>query len=379
MYMTEKNEKRKYMRNYISRLHIKSFRGIKDLVLDDLQPINILTGDNNSGKNSVLEVIQSFENPGSFQSWKNILRKNQRVSQRNGITYYEGFYDLFDINEEPKTVEYTMDLLCEQKKNVVLSARESEEELSEKEIAKIQGLTTLRGEDDEGIERIQSISKLEMDIEINHQKKAETAVYEGQLNFLPGTYGKKTEHTIVYISPVRHAEGFIYLGKMLDQPELYEQMLQVLKEYDEDIISINFDTVNSYHYGTYKILSKSHKKALPLDLYGDGMKKAVLLMSAVIAAKDGILLLDEFETAIHTSAMSKTFKWILETCIKLNVQVFLTSHSKEAIDKLLKCSPLCKKKMAVYTLYKHTDRMSVRRLDGEKAVEAQDDMGLELR
>ena len=32
------------------------------------------------------------------------------------------------------------------------------------------------------------------------------------------------------------------------------------------------------------------------------MKKAILLMSAVIAAKDGILLLDEFETAIHTSA-----------------------------------------------------------------------------
>lgn len=26
------------MRNYISRLHIKSFRGIKDLELDDLQP-----------------------------------------------------------------------------------------------------------------------------------------------------------------------------------------------------------------------------------------------------------------------------------------------------------------------------------------------------
>ena len=40
-------------------------------------------------------------------------------------------------------------------------------------------------------------------------------------------------------------------------------------------------------------------------------------MSAVIAAKDGILLLDEFETAIHTSAMNKTFKWIIESCKKI--------------------------------------------------------------
>lgn len=74
-------------------------------------------------------------------------------------------------------------------------------------------------------------------------------------------------------------------------------------------------------------------------MYGDGMKKAILLMSAVVKAKNGILLLDEFETAIHTSAMNKTFHWILRTCRKLNVQVFLTSHSKEAIDKVLKCAP----------------------------------------
>lgn len=47
------------------------------------------------------------------------------------------------------------------------------------------------------------------------------------------------------------------------------------------------------------------------------MKKAILLMSAVIRAKDGVLLLDEFETAIHTSAMEKTFKWILQTCKKI--------------------------------------------------------------
>lgn len=102
-------------------------------------------------------------------------------------------------------------------------------------------------------------------------------------------------------------------------------------------------------------------------------------MSAVIAAKDGILLLDEFKTAIHTSAMNKTFKWIIESCKKLNVQVFMTSHSKEAIDKVLKCSTECIDDMAVYTLYKDSEGTSVRRLDGKMAIEVQDEMGLELR
>lgn len=37
------------------------------------------------------------------------------------------------------------------------------------------------------------------------------------------------------------------------------------------------------------------------------------------------------------------------------------------------------KEMAVYTLYKDSEGTSVRRLDGKMAIEAQDEMGLELR
>ena len=77
--------------------------------------------------------------------------------------------------------------------------------------------------------------------------------------------------------------------------------------------------------------------------------------------------------------MNTTFKWVIESCKKLNVQVFMTSHSKEAIDKVLKCSPECIDDIAVYTLYKDSEGTSVRRLDGKMAIEARDKMGLELR
>lgn len=255
------------MDNHILNISVKSFRGIKNLELKDTKLINILTGSNNSGKTSVLEIIR-----------------------------------MLDEKERMK------DSLC--------------------------------------------------DVQFCYQPE-----YKNMDRILEGG--------VIYISSVRHAKGNVYLNKIWDYPDMYEQMLQVLKEYDEDIVSINYDN--------NQILFKSNTKVLPLNVYGDGMKKAVLLMSAVIAAKDGILLLDEFETAIHTSAMSKTFKWIVESCKRLNVQVFMTSHSKEAIDKLLKCSPDCLNEMAVYTLYKDAEGISVRRLEGKKAIEAQDEMGLELR
>lgn len=115
----------------------------------------------------------------------------------------------------------------------------------------------------------------------------EDSLYEGQMCYIPEEVkeDKNFVEKIVYVSPIRHAEGNFYLSQILAYPEMYEQMLQVLKEYDEDIISINYDdNERRIGKGTYKILSKSNKKALPLNVYGDGMKKAILLMSAVIAA-----------------------------------------------------------------------------------------------
>ena len=289
-------------------------------------------------------------------------------------------YDMKDAVIE-KTIEYDVCLINGQKYNVKVMAERVEEEIMEKDLVKLQGGYDAMDEDSLQ-DNFLNVSKLNLKTFLDGTEMMEDSLYEGQMRYIPEEVkeDKNFVEKIVYVSPIRHAEGNFYLSQILAYPEMYEQMLQVLKEYDEDIISINYDdNERRIGKGTYKILSKSNKKELPLNVYGYGMKKAILLMSAVIAAKDGILLLDEFETAIHTSAMNKTFKWIIESCKKLNVQVFMTSHSKEAIDKVLKCSPECIDDMAVYTLYKDSEGTSVRRLDGKMAIEAQDEMGLELR
>ena len=344
----------------INSINIETFRGISNLKLDNLAEINILTGDNNSGKTSILEILQSLEEPDSFKIWRTLLRRGTFINR--GLSYYEGFYDLFNINDEKKIIKYNVQ--------------------SETEFFK-ESYSQLFEDGQMEFDRVEILSKLDLKLYINENKKDEMVLYENQIQISNENQELDNElkRNIVYISPIRHAEGGLFLNNVLDNPDLYEEMLDILKEYDDGIISINYDSKNErgMNRGVYKILSRSSQKALPLNVYGDGMKKAILLMSAVIKAKNGILLLDEFETAIHTSAMDKTFRWILQTCKKLNVQVFLTSHSKEAIDKILKCAPEMRKDMAVYTLSKVNEKSVARRLSGDKAIEVQDHMGLELR
>lgn len=371
---------------YIKNLNIKSFRGISSLDLKNLSPINILTGDNNSGKTSVLEIIRSYQDFGNFRTWINLLRReSSRIGIQTSLSIYEGFYDLFNINEYEKKIEYVIEStegFIQTRNHILLTAVESETELTPEEYIELVGLYRSHEEEDT-YDGIITLPKLDIQIIVNDRPILNTFIVEGQRR-IPTQNGVspnvRDSNTIIYISPARHTEGNVYLSEILKHPELYEEMLEILKDYDEEIISINYDNDSKYpNRGIYKILSKSYKEALPLNVYGDGMKKAILLMSAVLKAQNGILLLDEFETAIHTSAMDRTFRWILETCLRLNVQVFLTSHSKEAIDKVLKCSEEVRGNLALYTLYKKNSGTYARRLSGDNALEVQDEMGLELR
>lgn len=250
------------MDNHISDIYIRSFRGISNLELKDIKLINILTGDNNGGKTSVLEVIQSIKNPCDFRTWRSLIRRGERISVIRGMSYYEGFYDLFDINKEEKTIEYDVCLINGQKYNVKVMAERVEEEIMEKDLVKLQGGYNAMDEDSLQ-DNFLNVSKLNLKTFLDGTEMMEDSLYEGQMRYIPEEVkeNKTFVEKIVYVSPIRHAEGDFYLSQILAYPEMYEQMLQVLKEYDEDIISINYDdNERRIGKGTYKILSKSKKK-----------------------------------------------------------------------------------------------------------------------
>lgn len=372
---------------HISELSIDTYRGIKNLDIKDLGDINIITGDNNCGKTSILEVIRSLEAPTDLGRWSRI----RSFGFFSGVTPYSRVATLFNINDSQGYISYTVvSGDTKEKINIKIELRKEHLSMSSKELMEIDkdGAERFIGlvfnEENEDIpndEILLDVERSIFDIYYNKEHLKSENIYNFERR--PLSINREISVKIIktkYISPVEHGEGNVFLTSILNTPKLYQEMIEILKEFDENIISINADkTEGAFGRTTFKILSSDHNLALPLNVYGDGMKKAILLMSAVVLSKDGILLLDEFETAIHTSAMDKVFAWILKTCKKLNVQLFLTSHSKEAIDKVLKCAPELQKSMRLITLYKKPDKVVARVLDGLEAIETQDELGLELR
>lgn len=364
------------MEKHLQQFIIRAFKGIHGLKLDNLNCINLLTGDNNSGKTSVLELLSTVDNPQNTGAWVLCSRMdNYRVGKR---LYFNGFYNMFSIDDDTKIIAYDFLDKDRVKNTVELTAEFEETQLLEREMYRLNGF--LRTGSTKNEDEIIDTRCMHLSTFINGEKVNEDIIFDFQTKV--SKFVSKTPHFVRtnYVSPVSHANGTLNLDHILSDSKLYDEMLNILKAFDENITNINAIKSESNPYSTeYMVLTKDHVKALPLTAYGDGMKKAVLLLSSIVEARNGILLLDEFETAIHTSAMNSIFSWLLKSALELNVQVFLTSHSKEAIEKVLQCSKELQPYINLYTLYNYEGKNYVRMMDCQEAINAKDNLGLELR
>ncbi len=364
------------MEKHIQKFTIHAYKGIQNLTLDHLNLINILTGDNNSGKTSILELLSTINNPQYTGAWS-LCTRTDNSRARNRL-YFNGFYNMFPIDNEEKEISYTYVNANDITNTVTLAAEIEETQILERDMYRLNGLLRMGSakQEDEIIDTL----CMQLYTYINGQKVNEDTIYDFQTNISKFVNKKTKFFRTAYVSPIDHTSSALNLNSILSDPELYEEMLSILQIFDESITNINaLKNDNSPFITEYMVLTKNHPKALPLTSYGDGMKKAMLLLSAVVSAHDGILLLDEFETAIHTSAMDSIFSWLLKSALKLNVQIFLTSHSKEAIEKVLHCNTELQSYINLYTLYNFEVKNYIRMMTCQEAINAKDTLGLELR
>lgn len=71
---------------------------------------------------------------------------------------------------------------------------------------------------------------------------------------------------------------------------------------------------------------------LPLKSMGDGINRLFHIIVALVNARNGLLLIDEFENGLHWSVLPKVWDIVFQLSERLNVQVFATTHSRDCIE-----------------------------------------------
>ncbi|MCY4409784.1 MAG: AAA family ATPase [Caldilineaceae bacterium] len=70
---------------------------------------------------------------------------------------------------------------------------------------------------------------------------------------------------------------------------------------------------------------------IPLAIMGEGMSRIARLVLAVSAVGDGIVMVDELENGLHHSVLPRVWLVLNEAAKQFNTQIFATTHSFECV------------------------------------------------
>ncbi len=332
----------------LQNLTIEGFRGFKHFKMGDLGRINLLVGTNNSGKTSILEAIEILTTDSASAIMNTLHRRNELIDfisaerkQAEGDVCHLFYGHSLEIGNEFKLKANNVSI------EGVLS-------VSIAEMIKQDLLESLRDEDDYGevafegsLRRLLVLKSTGLEIEdegiplsqrggLVRGRLHERRVRKKNRKVIPNTRFVTTS----FLPSFEIVRMFDKIS-LTDDEELVIQTLQTIEPNIERIVTISKGDYYplygvSYHEGRggFMVKCDGSDQRIPIGSFGDGIWRMLGLALSLVHARDGILLIDEIDTGLHYSVMADMWKMVNETAKRLNVQVFATTHSQDAVNSL---------------------------------------------
>lgn len=315
----------------INSIEINNFRGIKQLTVSDFSKINLIVGDNNSGKTTFLEAIQLLFAKPQLSYVRNVI--NQRTILKPNNSFYTSFIKMFNIQHSSDRLEF--DIYAHTNNGPF------EFQLSGNE-------KSVPGDEVLQISKMSPRQKIEY--RLNSSYIPDTArVFTGSI--ATQNRGKEYENNISCTSlddrisgplvkkEVHYIPSFGHLRydlikNIVEKPDYKQLAINVLKQFDSSVADICYTKADDGTFIETIITNKGVN--MPFSVYGDGIKKILFILNKMVDATDSILLIDEIETGLHKKYFDTLFPIVFALADKLNVQLFIATHSIEAIDAILR-------------------------------------------
>lgn len=315
----------------ITDIKITNFRGIGDLALKGLKRVNLIVGDNNSGKTSLLEAIVAAATPDLVEKLPELFRSNTgKVSER----YF-------------KWLLRDQELLC----GIDIKGPSHRIELA---MTPFKTLTPKP--DDDGVQEFGGIR-------FWHQGKK--------------SYLKSRVVSVHHRSPDSIIPNY---ADTVRSPENEKRLDSLLNKIDSRIRSSRLDLIGGEQVIS---LDVGLSERVPLSQLGQGVYRVVSMVSDLLGSKPDLFLIDELENGVHYTALPKLWRGIAEIAEALGIQVFATTHSKECLEAAYRvfsqrCDEPIKMDLAVIQMMLVDGNIVGRVLDGEH-IEGAMDVDIELR
>jgi hypothetical protein len=329
----------------LDSLFVRNFRLFKNLEIERLSRVNLIVGKNNSGKSCFLEAVRVYISNAS----PSVLF--ELISQRNEL--WE-----FDLQDEEQNIHDYENPLRYLFYGYHLP-RAGDEGIQIGLLRNIQSNLCVRTQfyqvisSDDG-RRIHIIPQQEIpNIDANLVGGVALEIEKGELKRLlplddlirPSRIGISRNRFLSYSLEIKENIQIVPAGGMsesrisllwdnINLTDLEDEVidcLRLINGYVKGVALVGIEQARTKYRIPIIRLDQSFER-LPLKSMGDGMTRLFHLILALANAKDGTLLVDEFENGLHWSVLPKVWDTVLKLAERLNVQVFATTHSRDCIQ-----------------------------------------------
>ena len=319
-------------------IEIKNFRGIDHLKIDDFSRVNVLLGQNNSGKTTVLEAIamlMSMSNPDIPQAI-NAVRARKPFSKFIDIQYY---FNNLNVATPPEVAAEQTD---GGSRHLKLALSYVFDELADPQNEPQQQMGTIK-----------YVNTLEMNFDVANGTSKQNYQSWLRVNSQGLVVNRKVadgylENKRAWLTP----SDLMTSNLANDLAELFKRnrkdaILALLKLFDPRINGIEILTDDIY------VGFDGMTQMLSLSMMGDGLRRYLNIVAAAANPLTNILLIDEIDNGLHYSVYRKLWQSLFALASATDKQIFVSTHSKETLyylNEMLQEAPDYKPDMRLYTL-----------------------------
>jgi AAA15 family ATPase/GTPase len=299
---------------HFSHIVIKNFRQFSHITLEDIGQFNLIVGDNNVGKTSLLEALLIMNDRELYYdnlAFAYIARNNTplTIQEDDEKTYTIPKAYIFDfIKKDSEGKEIIFEL--EEHRNLWKFAikRPTVEEIK-KELVIESGIDV---DDYICMVRDDAIEIDELSLIIKKLKPDDLM----KMQLIP--FGKGFDRTLAKS----------YYDNIDKDKKNRKAFLDSMKLFIPNIDRITVDTQS----GEIDIEEVGLDVVAPLHQYGEGANKLFRILVQVTLQKGKKLLIDEIDAGIHYSHFLEFWKIILKVAKENDVQIFATTHNLECLQ-----------------------------------------------
>lgn len=322
----------------LANVTLKGFRTFRELRVQGLGRVNLITGKNNTGKSSLLEGIRILATGGALDELQDILRDREEYAtgpdarladSGAGALQFSGLFHGFpDFAEQSKPLAISTDGSTKPREvsmHVSWFSRERDENgnlrFNEHRPEEAEGIASVVINSSDGGRRIHEIERVAAVSRPAADKPS------GRGCFFIGAHS---------------GESTTELGALWDRIALsdYEQeVVDALRIIDPHISKVNMVGGNGSHRRrTAFVRTDRIAHPVPLRLFGDGMNRLFAMILGLLNARGRLMLVDEFENGLHHTVQLQAWRIVFRLARKLDTQVFATTHSWDAIETFQKAA-----------------------------------------